>query len=191
MTIWLILNSLGLAAVGVLLLLALRQIGFILQRVNPLGARSSDSGPRIGENLSHFLPAFPDRAGRTRPRLVMFGSENCSICAQLRAGAHELARSWNDVADIHLIYDCDGESATPPVALARGLYFQRDCHLRKTLGASFVPFAVITDHAGTVLGKALVNEIAHMESLLELERTRTSTNNTTLADQDARGGATA
>ena len=41
MTIWLILNSFGLAVVGVLLFLALRQIGFILHRVSPLGARST------------------------------------------------------------------------------------------------------------------------------------------------------
>lgn len=175
MTTWLLLNSLGLATVSALLFLVLRQMGFILHRVGPVGARSTESGPRIGENLMHFLPPIPNAGTTLKPKLILFGSEGCSICAHLRTEAHTLAKSWKDHADIVLIYDCeDGKEATAPQQLARGLYFQRHCNLRTTLAASFVPFAIITDRLGTVLGKALVNEMAHLESLLELEGVRSA-----------------
>lgn len=171
MTTWLALNSLGLAAVSVVLYLLLRQLGYILRRVGPSGARGTPEGPRVGENLRHYLPEFAAGRFGERAKLIVFVSEACSICAEIKRGAEDLAKAWRNDADILLVYDCEGTlSETDWTELARGLYTKRACKLRRQLNASFVPFGVVTNSAGTVVSKGLVNEIGHLESLLEAQR---------------------
>lgn len=173
MTTWMVINSSAIVVIAVILYLLMRQLGFVLQRVSPTGARGSTAGPRVGENLSHYIPGLVDGEAATRAKLIVFGSDACSICAQIKAGAEKLAKDWWPDADIYLIYDCDyGTEASKPERISRGVYFQRHCSLRKELGATFVPLGVVADRYGTVVGKGVVNEIAHLESLLELERTR-------------------
>jgi methylamine dehydrogenase accessory protein MauD len=176
MTAWLLLNSMGLAIVSVILYLVLRQLGFVLHRVGPPGARGGVDGPRIGENIQH---AFPDvvRRLRQRPRLIVFVAEACSICGAVKAGAQELARTWRQDADILLVYDCESaeQSSSSLVEQAPGLYSIQDCNLRLALGVRFVPYGLVSDASGYVVGKGLVNEISHLESLLELERAKSQT----------------
>lgn len=170
MTTWLILNSIGLATVGVVLYLLLRQMGYVLRRVGPTGARGTPEGPRIGENLTHYLPELGAGRRKEKAKLIVFVSEACSICAEIKSGAEDLAKAWRNEADILLVYDCEGASSdTPCKEVSRGLFSMRACNLRRQVGASFVPFAVITDSAGTVVNKGLVNEIGHLESLLEAQ----------------------
>lgn len=171
MSTWLLLNSLGLCTVGGILYLVVRQMGFILQRVGPTGARGTAEGPRIGENLMHHLLDLPPGASPAKSKLLLFGADACSICARVKAGALVLARTWRAKADILIVYDChDAGDASDFEELSKGVYFKHDPHLRKSLGATFVPFGIVTDRHGTVVGKGLVNEIAHLESLLELEQ---------------------
>jgi hypothetical protein len=173
MMTWLLLNSVGLAGIAAVLFLVLRQIGFLLQRVGLSGARGTAEGPRIGENLAHYLPQLQQRDSGKKAKLIIFGSDSCSICSRVRSGAEELAKSWKADADILLIYDCLEESdQTEFQRISTGLFFKRDCHLRRSLGATFVPFGIVTDPTGTVAGKGLVNEIGHLESLLELEKSK-------------------
>jgi len=170
MMIWLILNSVALALVSAILYLTLRQVGFVLTRVTPPGARSTPSGPRIGENISYYLsPLTAGLLPPSRATLIIFGADACSICAQIRKAAEELAKSWRRDADIVLIYDCTTDAGDSPLEkIAHGLYFKTDCRARERLGADFVPFGISVDRDGVVLGKGLVNEIGHVESLLEL-----------------------
>ncbi len=171
MSTWLLLNSLGLAAVCGVLYLVVRQLGYVLHRVTPPGARSSSDGPRIGENLAHYLPEMSHDIVREKARLVIFLSNECSICTVIRAGAEELARTWKSDAHIFLIYDGrEPGDETSVSEVQPGLWERRSFSLRRTLGATFVPFAVVTDRHGTVAGKGLVNEIGHLESLLEVEK---------------------
>jgi hypothetical protein len=165
-----LLNSLGLAAVSAVLYLVLRQLGYVLRRITPSGARSSPDGPRIGENVTLHIPEL---AGEPRSALVVFVSTECSICAVVRAGAEELARTWRGEARIFLVYDGSGErDETDFIEVDAGIYQKRSFGLRRALGTSFVPFAFVTDGRGTVVGKGLVNEVGHLESLLEVARTR-------------------
>ena len=175
MTAWLLLNSIGLAVVGFVLYLVLRQIGFVLQRVGPVGARSGTDGPRIGENVQHALPE-PLRRVQHRAKLIVFVAEACSICSQVKAGAQELAKTWRRNAEILLVYDCEnGQQDSRSLAeQAPGLYSMRDCALRQSLAVAYVPYALVTDASGNVVGKGLVNEMAHLESLLELERAKSN-----------------
>lgn len=168
MTLWLTINSLGLAILAIVLYLALRQIGFVLHRIGITGARGTNDGPRIGENLSGHLP--PALAATSKAKLLVFVSRQCSICEEIRVAADALAQSWSSDADIILVYDCDAAQQAEAIGQQRlGLYKGTDCNLRKSLGATFVPFAIVTDSSGTVVGKGLVNAIPHLESLLELE----------------------
>jgi methylamine dehydrogenase accessory protein MauD len=171
MMTWLILNSVGLSLVGGVLYLTLRQVGFVLNRVAPPGARSTPSGPRIGENLSYHLAQLTEGAlPPMKSTLIVFGADTCSICSQIRTSAEELAKTWKRDAHILLVYDCTGDQRQSPLEkIAGGLYFKRDCHLRQRLGADFVPFGIAVDADGVVLGKGLVNAIGHLESLLELK----------------------
>src|SRR5512145_193245 len=106
MTSWLLINSIGLAIVTFILYLVLRQLGFVLHRVGPPGARGGVDGPRIGENVRHAFPEAMTRL-RRRPKLIVFVSEACSICSVVKVGAHELAKAWRKDADILLVYDCE------------------------------------------------------------------------------------
>jgi methylamine dehydrogenase accessory protein MauD len=177
-----VLNSIGLAITSFILYLVLRQIGFMLHRVGPIGARGTDNGPRIGENVQHALPEALRRMHR-RPRLIVFVAEACSICAEVKAGARELSKSWHSDADILLVYDCENPQQSPYFSeQAPGFYSMRDCNLRHALGVSFVPYGLIADQGGNVVGKGLVNEISHLESLLELERTKSGAPPVAVAD---------
>ena len=171
MTVWMALNSLGLGIVSVVLYLLLRQTGYVLRRVGPIGARGTPEGPRVGENLTHYMPELASDPLREKAKLIVFVSESCSVCAEVKRGAENLAKDWSDEAKILFVYDCEGTApATPWKEVSRGLFTRRDCKLRMELGASFVPFAVVTDVNGTVVSKGLVNEIGHLESLLEAQQ---------------------
>jgi methylamine dehydrogenase accessory protein MauD len=171
MTTWLFLNSLGLCLVALVLFLTLRQIGFVLQRVGPLGARGTSAGPRVGENVAHALPELFRERERNRAVLIVFGSMSCSICEQVKKAAEDLAPIWKKDADILLIYDCDKDNpASQMRQLVPGLYLKIACGLRESLAARFVPFGISVDRFGAVAAKGLVNEISQLESLLEAER---------------------
>lgn len=171
MSTWLFLNSLGLALLGGIVYLLLRQVGFILRRVGPVGARGTSDGPRIGENIAHHLPQIVQGELRAKAKLLAFVSHECSICEVIREGAQELAKAWNRDACILLIYDSPHAMNDLPLkSLAPALFEMQAFGLRRALGATFVPFAVVLDAAGTVVGKGLVNEIGHLESLLEQQR---------------------
>jgi methylamine dehydrogenase accessory protein MauD len=175
MTSWLLLNSIGLLLVAAILFLALRQIGFILRRVTPSGARGTSVGPRIGESLRHHLSELWQDPTRERATLLVFVSTSCSVCNVVREGAEELAKHWKNRADIVLVYDCEaGAEATALMKLSAGLYVKHDCDMRRRCGARFVPFGIYMDRHGVVVGKGTVNEIGHLESLLELESTKTA-----------------
>jgi hypothetical protein len=169
MTMWLTINSIAIALVCGILFLVMRQLGYVLQRWGPVGARGTPEGPRIGENIAaHFPPAGSHSA---KSNLLVFLSESCGVCGAVREGAEELARVWNREADIFLIYDClPDQQSTEMRVISSGLFLKRDCALRQALGATFVPFAVSTSSTGVVSAKGLVNEVSHLESLLEAEK---------------------
>ena len=165
MNIWLTINSIGLLITATVLYLTIRQVGLILGRLGPMGARSeADVGPRVGENLSSVLiePLMPKNG---KPTLYVFGSDSCGVCAKVKPAVESLIKYWRDQSNIIMVYDgaakreTDAASAVPLI---------RSDSLREKIGVTFVPFAVVVDPVGVVLGKGLVNDISHLESLLEL-----------------------
>ena len=169
MIIWLAINSVLILVLTVALFLVTRQVGILLNQVGPVGARQSTQGPRVGENITPHVAALEVSAGAPRvPSLYVFGSESCAVCASVRKGAETLARYWSKRAAIRLVYDDSPRRPTEsPVA---GLSLWYDGRLRTRLGIELVPFAVMTDANGEVIGKGIVNDTSQLESLLELLR---------------------
>jgi hypothetical protein len=168
MIVWLAINSVLILVVIGALLLTIRQVGILLNQVGPVGARGSTQGPRIGENITAHLSSLPGMAGTpSGPSLYVFASESCAVCASVRKGAETLARYWSDRASIRLVYDEHPKSSSIG-SLARGLSLWHDARLRGRLGIELVPFAVMTNAVGEVIGKGIVNDSSQLESLLEL-----------------------
>jgi hypothetical protein len=187
MIVWLAINSVLILIVIGALFLTIRQVGILLNQVGPVGARGSTQGPRIGENITaHVASLAGGGAASTAPSLYVFASESCAVCASVRKGAETLARYWSDRAAIRLVYDEHPRS--PSIgSLARGLSVWHDPGLRGRLGVELVPFAVMTNAAGEVIGKGVVNDASQLESLLELllPDGASSTGSSTAADTEA------
>lgn len=168
MKLWLTVNSLVLLLLCGAVLLILRQLGFLLQRAGSMGARGSGDGPRVGESLSTLLHASGVFDGK--PKLLVFMSEHCAICRVVRKGAEVLAKDWHGDASILLIYDSDQGGAKPAELIADGLHLKKDSAMRQQLGIAAVPYAVVASADGLVVSKGLVNDVSHLESLLEVEQ---------------------
>ena len=169
MKIWLYIDTLGLLVIAAMLYLTIRQVGLILGRLGPIGARSSDDvGPRVGENLSPVLDplAMPVKNGKST--LYIFGSDSCGICSKIKPAAAALMKYWAGKSNIIMLYDPEpGHMQNLPQAKEGDVPIFRGA-IREAVGIRAVPFAVMTNPAGIVLGKGLVNEMSHIESLLEL-----------------------
>ncbi len=169
MTAWLFLNSIFIVGLLIVQYLTLRQVGAMLVRLGPIGARSDESaGPRRGECLATQLEAI---RGQLAPSptdvLLLFGTASCSICQEVLGSAEHLAAYW--ARTVHLVYIYDEVATTLPATPTSRLVVIFDgWRLRESLGIDSVPFGVRVDGQDRVLGKGLVNAASHIESLLEL-----------------------
>lgn len=166
MIVWLAINSILILIVIGALFLTIRQVGILLNQVGPVGARGTPQGPRIGENITAHVSSLGGTAP-AGPILYVFASESCAVCASVRKGAEKLARFWSDRAAIRLVYD-EHPNSSSIGSLAPGISLWHDPHLRRRLGVDLVPFAVMANAAGEVIGKGVVNDGSQLESLLEL-----------------------
>jgi len=170
MFVWLAINSVVILVLTVALFLTIRQVGILLGQVGPVGARQSTQGPRIGENVAaHVAPLYGEGGPPALPTLYVFGSESCAICASVRDAAEGLERYWSGRAALRLVYDEPAKQPRGAGGSAGGrviLWYDRD--LRERLGIGLVPFGVMTDRSGEVIGKGIVNDVSQLESLLEL-----------------------
>lgn len=166
---------LGLMVVALLVVvLALaRQVGVLFERVAPMGALITDSGPGIGEAVPRMdLTALDGRpvpvgAGGSRSQLFFFLSPDCPVCKRLLPilkSARTAEAGWLDV-----VLASDGErGAHERFIRERGLgdfpyVLSRDFGM--TFRVSRLPFAVLIDGAGVVRAKGLVNNREQLESL--------------------------
>ncbi len=185
--VWLFLNSMALLILGIIQYLSIRQIGIMLTRLGPVGARSADGeGPRDGEHIDvqiqslyrenvKYLGNVQTSTTNRLGALYLFGSYRCSICKDMRRSAAELSRHWSKQIQIFMVYD---EEQPPSANESHVVNSQRDFQLvvlhngiavRESLNIEGVPYGIRVDRSNRVLGKGLVNSISHIESLLELE----------------------
>jgi methylamine dehydrogenase accessory protein MauD len=171
--LWLLVVALA----GVVAALA-RQVGVLHERLAPLGALATASGPAAGEAAPVLLaPALSGGAVRIggadeggRRTLLFFASPTCPMCKTLlptvrRTAAGEGAR---------LVYASDGDPAEHAAFAREQALDPASYVLSRELGLRYevakLPYAVLIDAAGIVRAKGLVNTREHVESLFEAER---------------------
>jgi hypothetical protein len=171
---WLFLLSIAVLTLAAVQYMTIRQLGVMLSRLEPLGARSTPSqGPREGEYIAVQMAAIRHQLDRPDGDvLYLFGSRSCSVCSEVLAAAERLHRQWHRRVQIAFIYD-----EPPPAELngprsrvsPPGVRLAYDgAELRESLRIGSVPFGVRVDRGDLVLAKGLVNATSHVESLLEV-----------------------
>lgn len=150
-----------------------RQIGVLLERVQPVGAMISDTGPDIGA-AAPALP-LPNLNGAPltlglnggRSQLVFFLSTTCPICKALVPALRDAARAEGDWLDVVLA--SDGAPEPHRRMIEREHLSDFPYTLSAELGMTFkvakLPFAVLIDGTGRVRAKGLVNTREQIESL--------------------------
>lgn len=163
---------------GLVLLALARQIGILHARLGPVGARLMNSGPEIGDVAP--LLDVPDLAGRritlgdarAKRTLLVFVTLTCSSCEQLLSGLRAWRRTEQTSLEIVLVTAMeDRAEAREFVARHRlesfPLVLSRELTMQYRIGT--VPYAILVDREGRVRAKGLVNNVAHVESLLNAE----------------------
>ena len=160
-----------------------REIGRIQVRLGPLGARMMDSGPKVAEKGPVFQ-GLTDHLGRTtsvgghrpKPQLLMFTGPTCSTCKSLLPGLKAMAKAERQHLDVVIVSDGTPEEHARFLA-GSGITDQlayldaRDVGIAYQVGTT--PYGVILDEHGTIRGKGLCNQMAHVESLLNALETGT------------------
>jgi len=163
--VWLSILSFIIAGVMVVLFMVLRQIGILLNTVGPVGARTTHQGPRVGENIYATTRRHFDLEWE-RPTLLIFGSLSCPICEVIKQAVIKLQVYWKRRVAFVFIYDWEEKPAPGETVAGMPLFFNSE--FRNELDIKMLPFALMADTGGKVLGQGLVNDISNIESLLEL-----------------------
>jgi methylamine dehydrogenase accessory protein MauD len=150
-----------------------RQVGVLFERIAPMGALITDSGPAVGETVARFdLTALDGRMvniGGSGPRsqLVFFLSPACPVCKKLLPilmSVSAAEKSWLDI-----VLASDGDAAGHRAFITQRRLENFPYVLSKELGMAFrvsrLPYAALIDGAGVVRAKGLINNREQLESL--------------------------
>ncbi|MDF3218610.1 redoxin domain-containing protein [Mesorhizobium sp. M7A.F.Ca.CA.001.09.2.1] len=167
-----ILGLLVTALLIVVLALA-RQVGVLFERVAPMGALITDSGPRIGDSVPKMdLTTLDGRliavgVAGDRSQLFFFVSPDCPVCKRLLPilkSARTAEAGWLDV-----VLASDGERTVHERFVRERGLGDFPYILSRDLGLMFrisrLPFAVLIDGSRVVRAKGLVNNREQLESL--------------------------
>ena len=173
MTISVVLLWLAVLALGLLVWALSRQVGVLFERVAPMGALVTDTGPAVGQPSPIFdligLQSEQVVIGgpQAQPTLLFFLAPTCPVCKKLIPILKHLAR--DEASSLRVVLASDGEGDHLQFMRAQGL--QAMPYLLSTeLGMSYrvsrLPYAVLMDRQGTVRAKGLVNSREQLDSLL-------------------------
>jgi methylamine dehydrogenase accessory protein MauD len=160
---------------GIIMALA-RQIGVLHERIAPVGALKLDKHTEVGQRAPVFvLDSINARGavhvGGERPdgksQLLLFVAPDCPICKVLIPVTTAVARSEK----LSVAFIGDGDEAELLQMVTRhslqNLPFVNNQDIGRKFGVSKLPYAVLIDAAGIVVGSGLVNSREHLESLIE------------------------
>ncbi len=150
-----------------------RQVGVLFERIEPMGALVTDSGPQVGEDARKFqlasLTGGEVRIGHasTRSTLLFFLSPSCPICKKLLPVLHSIRSAENAWLDIVLA--SDGERLKHARFIENAHLQSYPYVLSADLGVTYrvarLPYAVLIDSGGFIRAKGLVNNREQIESL--------------------------
>jgi methylamine dehydrogenase accessory protein MauD len=150
-----------------------RQVGILYERVAPMGALVTDSGPKLGEAAPRFDLAALSGAriaiGGERPKsqLLFFLSPTCPVCKKLLPVLKSSARAERDWLEVVLA--SDGEATQHLAFYGEAKLTDFAYVLSADLGMSYrvsrLPYAVLLDERGIIRAKGMINTREHLESL--------------------------
>lgn len=153
-----------------------RQVGILFERVSPLGALVTDSGPAVGAEAPVFeLQSITSDARVTvgrptakRGTLLFFLSPSCPVCKKLLPILRSLAVA--EAASLRIVLASDGDEAGHR-EFARAQQLTSFPYVLSTpMGLAYrvsrLPFAVLIGDDGVVKAKGLVNNREQLDSLL-------------------------
>lgn len=176
-------QSLAMAALWVvvivqafLLVVMLRHIGVLYERIGPVGALTAGSPLKIGARAPELSVkdldgqvvkiGRPSSSART-VQLLLFISPSCPICAQLTSFVYSFVQAERGV---ELILASDGATEDHRAYVTRqrlvGLPYVVSSAIGLAYSVSKLPYAVAIDADGVVRAKGLVNSREHLESLI-------------------------
>lgn len=150
-----------------------RQVGVLFERVAPMGALITDSGPALGAQAPSFdlmtLAAqpliLPGPAGAGT--LLFFLSPTCPVCKKLLPvlkSVQQAERGW-----LRVVLASDGNMpehlAFQQAAGLTAFPYVLSAELGMAYRVSRLPYAVLIDEQGSVRAKGLINSREQLESL--------------------------
>lgn len=161
-----------LAATIVLGIALARQVGVLHERVAPVGALAPRHGPAVSEAAP--LMTLPSLNGGNvtiggiapRKRLLLFVGPSCPICRKLLPIARRVAQA--EQLDLLLATDAEPDQVSTMIEREglQDLPFVNSRELGLAMGVDKLPNAILLSEGGTILGRGLVNNREHLESLV-------------------------
>jgi methylamine dehydrogenase accessory protein MauD len=160
-------------ALSVAVYALMRQIGVLFERVAPMGALMTDSGPKVGESSRTFElrsltgGAVAIGAAKGRSQLVFFLSPSCPVCKKLLPVLRSTKAAESEWLDVVLASDGDEAQHQRFVAekQLQDFAYVLSTDLGMTYKVSRLPYAVLIDGQGVVRAKGLVNNREQLDSL--------------------------
>ncbi|OFC70363.1 thioredoxin-like domain-containing protein [Alteromonas confluentis] len=151
-----------------------RQTGILFERVAPLGALVTDSGPAVGQPAPQFdiqslsgTGAVSVGGQQSHSTLLFFLSPTCPVCKKLIPLLNKIQndeRTW-----LNVVLASDGKAEEHAKFIESHKLSAFPYLLSTELGLAFrvsrLPFAVLIGENGNVLAKGLVNNREQIESL--------------------------
>ena len=166
--LWILVTALAVAVFALA-----RQVGILYERIAPMGALMTNSGPNVGETVRRFdLAALDGKpvtigASGARTQLLFFLSPTCPVCKKLLPILSSVAaaeKSWLDI-----VLASDGDAAEHRAFVKQRRLDNFPYVLSRDLGLTFrvsrLPYAALIDGAGVVRAKGLINNREQLESL--------------------------
>jgi len=177
-TIWLISHItlwVVVALLSVLVILLTRQMGLIYRRLGPAPARMENDGPAIGDSLPEIIVQTLD--GETKiiggdnliARLLVFVSVGCPACNLLAPAIRTVAKKERSALETLMISLSTDERAVRDF-VKRNKLLEVPCIISSEIALQYKvhgpPYGVLLDRHGVVKAKGLINNLDHVESLI-------------------------
>jgi methylamine dehydrogenase accessory protein MauD len=168
--LWIIVLLLGVAA-----LTLARQVGIIYIRLGPSGARVLPAGPSVGTRAADLsgtnLMGQPIKrlAASGRRTLLVFTMPGCTACSGVAPGLRSVVAAERKTLDVVLVSRSDDAEANRRFAQDHdlgGFTFIGSPETAVQYGVNVSPYAVLLDADGVVRAKGLINNLLHIQSLL-------------------------
>lgn len=159
-----------LIATLLVLLIVLRQLGLIYLRMRGGGLRL-DEGPALGVALQFDEIDINDEqlrfpVARDALNLLLFTSPWCAICKEALRGLAP-ALSHHNVRAVVVDAGEAEEARVQRDLIDADVGFIASLKRQKKIGIETIPYAIVTNGEGVIIGKGIVNNLADLEDLLE------------------------